>query len=86
MLHKYSRGAIPPNVRNALHSWEQTGAQARISEVNLLRVNDPHIMRRLRESSAARYLGESFGQTAVEIKPGAEERVRQILTEMGLIL
>jgi hypothetical protein len=86
MLHKYSRGAIPPNVRNALHSWEQTGAQAQIGEINLLRVNDPQVLRRLRESSASRLLGASFGSTAVEIKPGAEDKIRQILTEMGLIL
>jgi hypothetical protein len=86
MLHKYSRGAIPPNVRNALHSWEQTGSQARIGEVNMLRVNDPQVMRRLKESSAARYLGESFGPNAVEIKHGAEDKLRQILAEMGLIL
>ncbi len=86
MLHKYSRGSIPPNVRNALHAWEQTGAQVRIGEVILLRVSEPQVIRRLKESSAARYLGESFGSTAVEIKPGAEDKIRQILGEMGLIL
>ncbi len=86
MLHKYSRGAIPPNVRNALHTWEQTGSQVRISEMTLLRVNDPQVLKRLKESSAARFLGESFGSHAVEIKPGAEDKIRQVLTEMGLIL
>ncbi len=86
MLHKFSRGSIPPNVRNALHAWEQTGAQVRIGEVTLLRVSDPQVLRRLKDSSASRFLGESFGTTAVEIKPGAEDKIRHILVEMGLIL
>lgn len=86
MLHKYSRGAIPPNVRNALHNWEQTGAQVRIGAVTLLRVSDPDVIRRLKGGQAARFLGETYGSAAVEIKPGAEEKVRQILAEMGFIL
>jgi len=86
MLHKYSRGAIPPNVRNALHNWEQTGAQVRIGSVTLLRVSDPQVIRRLKDGPAARFLGESYGQSAIEIKPGSEEKIRQVLAEMGLIL
>jgi hypothetical protein len=73
-------------VRNALHNWEQTGAQVRIGAVTLLRVSDPQVIRRLKEGPSARFLGETYGSTAVEIKPGAEEKVRQILAEMGFIL
>ena len=51
----------------------------------MLRVRNPEILRVLRESRAARFLGDPLGSTAVIVNPGAWEKVITILAELGYL-
>ena len=51
----------------------------------MLRVRNPEILGILRESRAARFLGDPLGSTAVIVNPGAWEKVITILAELGYL-
>jgi hypothetical protein len=42
-------------------------------------------LQRLRESKAARFLGDPLGPTAVIVRPGAQGKVLAALAEMGYL-
>ena len=70
---------------NALSRWEQRGTEARLQSVLILRLGSPELLQTLRGSRAARFLGDPLGPTTVIVKPGAGEKVLEILTEMGYL-
>ncbi len=76
---------VPPNIVKALSRWDQRGTEARLQSVLILRLSSPDLLKTLRNSRAARYLGDPLGPTTVIIKPGAGEKVLEILTEMGYL-
>ena len=76
---------VPPNIIKALSRWDQRGTEARLQSVLILRLGSPELLKALRNSRAARYLGDPLGPTTVIIKPGAGEKVLEVLTEMGLL-
>jgi hypothetical protein len=79
-------GAIPsPILVKALESWEQSGVQARLEQVLVLRLGSPEILQALRASRAARFLGETLGPATIVVQPGAWEKVVQVLAEMGYL-
>jgi len=49
----------------------------------ILRLRSPELLQTLRNSRAARYLGDPLGPTTVIVKPGAGEKVIAALAEMG---
>jgi len=51
----------------------------------LLRVTEPSIIIQLEKSRAKRYLLEQLTSTIVLIKPGGENVVQQVLTELGYL-
>ncbi len=51
----------------------------------MLRVGSPELLRTIRESRAARFLGDPLGPTTVIVKAGAGEKVLEVLTEMGYL-
>jgi hypothetical protein len=77
--------AAPPSLLKALERWEAHGSEARIENVMVLRLRDPAILNALRDSRAARFLGDPLGPTAVIVKPGAWEKVLAALVEMGCL-
>jgi hypothetical protein len=74
---------VPPNIVKALTRWDQRGTEARLQPVVILRLGSPELLKSLRNSRAARYLGDPLGPTTVTVKAGAEEKVLEVLTEMG---
>ena len=76
---------VPPNIVKALNRWEQRGTEARLQSALILRLGSPELLQSLRNSRAARYLGDPLGPTTVVVKPGAGEKVLEILTEMGYL-
>ena len=74
---------VPPNIVKALSRWEQRGTEARLQPVLVLRLSSPELLQALRNSRAARYLGDLLGPTTVIVKPGAGDKVMEALTEMG---
>ena len=76
---------VPPNIVKALSRWDQRGTEVRLQTVLILRLSSPDLLKTLRNSRAARYLGDPLGPTTVIVKPGTGEKVLEILTEMGYL-
>jgi Helicase conserved C-terminal domain len=85
LLAKYSDAGIPSAVAKALRRWQTAGTEARTETETVLRVTRPDILQQLRQSKAARFLGEALGPTAVIVKEGAQARVVAALTELGVL-
>ena len=75
--------SIPPNILTALDRWDRSGTQVRMQKSTLLRLGSPEILTALRNSRAARFLGDPLSSTSILIKEGAEEKVLAFLVEMG---
>jgi len=84
LLRRYSQG-VPAALLQALERWEAQGSQARLERLTVLRVRDPELLAALRSARAARFLGDLLGPTVVAVKPGAVDKVLDILVEMGYL-
>ncbi len=84
LLRRYSQG-VPAVLVQALERWEAQGSQARLEQMTVLRVRDPELLAALRSSRAARFLGDLLGPTVVAVKPGAVDKVLDVLAEMGYL-
>ncbi len=84
-LLKHHADAVPPNILSALGRWAERGTEVRLQEMMVLQLGSPQILQALRSSRAARFLGEPLGPAAVAVKPGAGQKVLEILTEMGYL-
>jgi hypothetical protein len=82
-LLKNHTDAIPPNLLAALERFEKSGTQAFIEPRTILRLGSPAILKALKKSRANRYILEQLGPTVVIIRPGSEEKVGQVLMELG---
>lgn len=85
LLLKKHGDSIPPNLLQALRQWDQKGGQVRIQPAIVLRVDNPKILQALRESPAARFLGDSLGPTTAIIFPDAVEKVAAALVKLGYL-
>jgi hypothetical protein len=80
-----SAKAVPPSLVKALERWEQHGVEVRLEQVVVLRVVSEEVIQALRKSRASRFLGEVLGPTSIAIKPGAVDKVRGVLAELGYL-
>jgi hypothetical protein len=85
LLARHAEAGIPAPVTKALRRWERSGTEARTESQVVLRVSRPEIIKELRASKAARFLGQPLGPTAIIIKAGAQARVIAALAEMGIL-
>jgi hypothetical protein len=85
LLKRNASSPLPPNVTQALERWKQHGAQVHLERMMVLRVNHPKILEKLRDSRAARFLGDPLGPTTVVVKSGAWQKVVEALTELGYL-
>ncbi len=85
LLRKYGKPGIPPALQKALTRWESHGLEARIEPLLVLRLAEPELLGKLRESKASNCLGEVLGPTAVLVKPGCGSRVRAALRDLGVL-
>jgi hypothetical protein len=76
---------VPPNMVKALHRWHEQGSQVRMEQVLVLRLKSPEILKELRASKAARFLGDPLGPTTVIVKSGASNKVLAALAEWGYL-
>lgn len=74
-----------PSLVRALERWEDVGTEAIIETVEVLRVSSPIVLNKLRDTQAARFLGEPLGPTAVVIKTGTKDSILRSLTEVGYL-
>jgi hypothetical protein len=84
LLHRHIE-ALPPSLIKALERWDQNGSEATFEHVLVLRLSTPDVMKKLRKSRAARFLGDPLGTTAIIIKPGAIDKVLAVLAELGYL-
>lgn len=84
ILNRYA-SAVPPTLVKALERWDERGTEARIEQAYVLQLSSPDILKQLRASRAARFLGAPLGPTAIIVKPGAREKIIAVLAEMGYI-
>jgi hypothetical protein len=77
--------AVPPSLVAALERWKARGVEVNIQGAVILRVKSPAILQKVRDSRAARFLGDPLGPTSVIVNPGAWEKVLSILAEMGFL-
>ena len=82
LLRRYAV-SIPPNILTALNRWDRSGTQVQMQRGTILRLGSPRILTSLRNSRAARFLGDPLGPTSILVKEGGEEKVFALLVEMG---
>jgi hypothetical protein len=85
LMKKYTAHQIPASVETSLNRWTQFGAQSRLEKVTILRLYNPEALTALRDSNAARFLGDTLGPTSIIINPGAWQKVVAKLAELGYL-
>ncbi len=85
LLQKYSSSRISKNIVKAIKRWDQKGVEATISPHLILRVHNPEILKDLKSSKAARFLGDTLSPTSVIVNAGAWEKVQEALGEIGYL-
>lgn len=85
LLRRHGSTQLPPNLVKALTRWQQYGTQATMTRMMVLQVSQPQILAELRESRAARFLGDPLGPTTITVKAGAWQQVLEALGEMGYL-
>jgi hypothetical protein len=84
ILRRYAT-SVPPVLARALERWDERGVEAKIQGLVVLRLGSPEILQALRNSRAARFLGDPLGPTAVIIKDNAWNKVVAVLAELGYL-
>jgi len=85
LLTNYAE-AIPPNILAALERWEKQGVQSSVSQKTILRLGSPAVLKSLKKSKASRYILEQIGPTVVIIREGSEDKIAEVLVELGFFL
>jgi hypothetical protein len=76
---------LSPKLVRALERWEEQGSEAHFEKAVILRLKNPEILQELRTGRAAKFLGDPLGPTAIIVRPGAVDAVKDALLEMGLL-
>jgi hypothetical protein len=78
---------LPPALVGALHRWERAGGEAALKDTVVLKLNNPALLETLqRTPKVKRYLGESLGPNAVEVRRDGIEKLRAALAEVGILV
>jgi hypothetical protein len=85
LLKKYSE-VIPPNILAALERWEKQGVQSSVAQKTILRLGSPAVLKSLKKSKASRYILEQLGPTVVIIREGSEDKIAEVMVELGFFL
>lgn len=82
-LRRACETPLPPAVLNAVERWGQHGLEVEVARAVVLRAA-PEVISQLRQSpKSQKYLGESLGNSAVEVKNA--DKLRDALLELGLL-
>ena len=78
---------LPPTLVGALHRWERAGGEAALKDTVVLKLSNPALLETLqRTPKVKRYLGESLGPDAVEVRRDDIEKLRAALAEVGILV
>jgi hypothetical protein len=84
-LLRRSSETVPPALTRALERWDENGTEASFERVVVLRLGSSELLKELRKSRAARFLGDPLGPSAVIVEENAVEKVVAVLAEMGYL-
>ena len=84
LLRKYGKPGIHPRCKGSRPVGKER-LEARMEPLMVLRLTEPSLLEKLRESKASSCLGEVLGPAAVLVKPGCEGRVRAALHDLGIL-
>ncbi|MEA5078497.1 MAG: hypothetical protein VB013_07995 [Anaerolineaceae bacterium] len=77
---------IPPALSQQLERWDKYGSEAEIRRPVLLRLARPEILPLLQKNTrSARCIEEVLTPKAVLLKPGTDQTIVQVLSEMGFL-
>ena len=86
MLQQAKVKTIRPALSQQLERWDKYGSEAEITRPVLLRLARPEILPLLQKNSrSARCIDEVITPKAVLLKPGSEQTIMQVLSEMGFL-
>ncbi len=86
LLQQAKVKTIPPALSQQLERWDKYGSEAEITRPLLLRLARPEILPLLQKNSrSARCIDEVITPKAVLLKPGSEQTIMQVLSEMGFL-
>jgi len=85
LLKKFAKPPIPPSILQSLQRWDQNHLQAQFDPGMILRVTESSILDQLEKSRAKRFILGRISPTLMLIKPGGENVVQQVLTELGYL-
>ena len=85
LLRRYAKSDLPPSLIKAINRWDEVGGEVRAERVSMLRVSRAEILEELRNSPAARFLGEPLGPLTVIVPEDALEKVMAALARMGYL-
>ena len=70
----------------AQERWEKQGVQSSVAQKTILRLGSPAVLKSLKKSKASRYILEQLGPTVVIIREGSEDKIAEVLIELGFFL
>ncbi len=85
LLQRFCATPPKPSLARSLQRWEENGTEVVVESVEVLRVSSPIVLSKLRDSQAARFLGEPLSSTAIILKPGSREMVLRNLSDLGFL-
>ncbi len=80
-----SQASISPKLIYALNDWETNGIAVKMQKVVVLRLKDPELLVKIRNSKVNRFLGEPLGPTAIIVRDNAWKKVVDAISEMGFL-
>ena len=86
-LEKATGEAVPPALVGALHRWERNGGEAAVKDTVVLQLRSADLLQTLlRTPAVKRFLGESVGPAAVEVRREDIPRLREAMGEVGILV
>ncbi len=78
---------VPPTLVGALHRWERAGVEVTVKDTLVLKLKNRDLLATLRRTpSIQRYLGETLGPEAVEVRREHLDKLREALADVGILL
>jgi len=86
LLESHIKSAIPQSFKNLAQRWNQNRLEAMFEKADLLRVEDPTLIKMLSEHPrAARMIKEIITPQVAIMHPGGQEIAQRVLLESGIL-
>ncbi|MGQ0602901.1 MAG: helicase-associated domain-containing protein [Anaerolineales bacterium] len=77
---------LPPSLLGAMQRWARNGAEAMVKETAVLKLINAELLETLQRTPKIKdLLGQTLGPTTVEVRRDDADRLRNLLTELGIL-